>query len=89
MSDDLNPLEHDLPGGPGPDPGLGVHPQPPGPGNVLLAPPREDAPLLRQLLRHRPDVVSLEPAAPADVAHSEVVSLTGELVHVKSSEEKC
>merc|ERR1719154_72055 len=71
-------------GCPGPDPGLGVHPQAPGPGNVLLAPGRRNPPLLRQLLRHGPDVVSLEPAAPADVAHSKLIRLTGELVHVKS-----
>ena len=77
-----------LPGCPGPDPGLGVHPEPPGPGNVLLTPGRHLPPLLRQLLRHGPDVVSLEPATTADVAHSKVVSLSSELVDVKSSEEK-
>ena len=91
MFDDLY-LDHNhhcsavLPGCPGPDPGLGVHPEPPGPGNVLLTPGRDLPPLLRQLLRHGPDVVSLEPAAAADIAHSEVVSLSGKLVHVKSKQ---
>ena len=88
MSDDLNPFEHDLqlPGCPGPDPWLGVHPQSPGPGNVLLTPSRTLTPLLRQLLSHGPDVVSLEPATTADVAHSKVVSLSSELVHIKSAQ---
>ena len=88
MSDDLNPLEHDLqlPGRSGPDPWLGVHPQSPGPGNVLLTPSRTLTPLLRQLLSHGPDVVSLEPATTADVAHSKVVSLSSELVHVESAQ---
>ena len=72
-----------LPGGSGPDPGLGVHPEPPGPGNVLLTPGRDLPPLLRQLLRHGPDVVSLEPTAAADIAHSELIRFSGKFVHVK------
>ena len=85
MSDDyLNPHDHDIPGSSGPDPGLGVHLEPPGPGNVLLTPGRGLPPLLRQLLRHGPDVVSLEPAAAADIPDSEIVGFSRILVHVKS-----
>ena len=73
----------ELPGGPGPDPGLGVHLEPPGPGDVLLTPGRGPPPLLRQLLRHGADVVRLEPAAAADVADAELIRLAGKLVHVK------
>ena len=64
-----------------------MHLEPPGPGNVLLTSGRDLPPLLRQLLRHGPDVVSLEPTAAADIADSEVVSLSGILVHVKSKQQ--
>lgn len=56
------------PPGPGPDPRLGVHPEPVAPGVVLLAARRDAAaPLLAQLLGDRADVVGLEAAAAADV----------------------
>ena len=76
-----------VPGGPGPHPGLGVHHQPPGPGDVLLTGQGQLPSLLSQLLRDGPDVVRQEAAAASDVADAHVVRLAGEPVHVESDEE--
>ena len=75
----------ELPGGPGPDPGLGVHLEPPGPGDVLLTGHRQLASLLSQLLSDGSDVIRQEPTAAANVADAHVVSLSGELVHLESN----
>ena len=76
-----------LPAGPGPDPGLGVHHQSPGPGDVLLTRGWQTAPLLSQLLRNGPDVVGQEPAAAPDVADTHVVGLPGKPMHLKPAQE--
>ena len=74
-----------LPGGSGSHPGLGVHHQPPGPGDVLLAGHRQLTPLLSQLLGDSSDVVGQEPTAAPDVADAHIVGLSRELVHFESS----
>merc|ERR1719447_303296 len=68
---------------PGPHPRLCVHLKTLPPHHVLFTPSRLLAALFHcELFSQCPDVVGLKPAASADVAHSQLPSLSGELVHV-------